>query len=83
MGNKNTLPTKIDESGGLSFPGEGAAPHCLMCNRQVDFYKVETPVSEIVWGGDYTRFKHSGEIIVTVECHGEKWRASNWRGRLD
>ena len=26
--------------------------------------------------------EHTGEVIVEVRCHGEVWRASNWRGRL-
>lgn len=24
--------------------------------------------------------EHSGEVIITVECHGERWCASNWTG---
>ncbi|MGX7874412.1 hypothetical protein ACVDG5_018120 [Mesorhizobium sp. ORM6] len=28
------------------------------------------------------RREHTGEVIVTVSCHGETWRVSNKRGKL-
>jgi hypothetical protein len=57
-------------------------PICLKCNRPVDEWDYETPVERIhSWNGS-SMAVHTGEIIVTIKCHGETWRASNFRGRL-
>lgn len=67
----------------LAVFSRGRIPWCDQCNKKVDSFQWETPVDTIydaATGG--ARFIHTGEIIVTVECHGEKWKASNWRGRL-
>ena len=57
---------------------------CRKCNAQVDFFEIETPLQEVPDERLPGLMKkvHTGEIIVTVECHGERWRASNRRGRL-
>ena len=57
---------------------------CRKCNRQVDFFKVETPLQEVPDDRlGMMKKVHTGEIILTVECHGDRWRASSRHGRLD
>lgn len=59
----------------------GQMPFCLRCQRPVASCGIETPFETIHgWQGSIST--HTGEIIVTVQCHGETWKASNWRGRL-
>lgn len=55
---------------------------CDICNKPAERYKVETPVVSVCIDRLMREKQHSGEIILTVECHGKQWRASNWRGRL-
>jgi hypothetical protein len=63
-------------------------PHCLKCNKPVDEWAWEAPC-EVRWRVAATRcimrptLVHTGEIIITITCHGEIWKASNWRGRLE
>lgn len=45
--------------------------YCERCGKAVEEFTPEQPDS------------HPGEAIVTVRCHGETWRMSNLRGRLD
>jgi hypothetical protein len=54
-------------------------PICVQCERAVDSVDVETP-TEIIAGAYGSAMGHTGEVIMTVRCHGEKWRISNWRG---
>lgn len=49
---------------------------CTKCNRSVDSFRIETPVDVANYGFGYARLEHTGEIIVTVECHGEIYRQS-------
>lgn len=67
-------------------------PYCNVCNKPVADIEYEN-VIETIWGmwgpngpGDNsgpTPFAHhTGEIIVTIRCHGEVYRVSNFRGRL-
>lgn len=55
---------------------------CEKCGRQVDEFIVETPIAEVPWNSGFRKFEHTGEVIITVRCHGETWRASNRRGKL-
>lgn len=55
-------------------------PWCQRCNKFVEAFSIETPMSVV--GAPPKFHEHTGEIIVTVECHGEHYVESNWRGRL-
>lgn len=59
-------------------------PFCEKCGRQVDYFEVETPVQRVEdqFSG-YITASHTGEVIVSVTCHGETWKMSNWHGRID
>jgi hypothetical protein len=58
-------------------------PHCLKCNRAVDSYEIEMPFTESQpSGAPHAIPARTGEIILTVSCHGEEWRVSTWHGRL-
>lgn len=58
-------------------------PFCEKCGRQVDRFEIETPVRRApnIQTG-YMQAEHTGEVILTITCHGETWKASNWHGRL-
>lgn len=66
---------------GLSCVSAVQPPFCLRCQRTVEEWSVETPV-ETVWSYLGGQQFHTGEVIVGVKCHGEAWKASNWRGRM-
>lgn len=54
-------------------------PFCLKCNRPVEYWSYETPVETIQgWQGSVTLY--TGEIIITVGCHGETWKESIFQG---
>ena len=56
-------------------------PWCNKCNRPVESFTIETPLVAIPYPGEPTLHQdYTGEIILTIECHGEKWRASNLWG---
>jgi hypothetical protein len=62
-------------------------PWCNRCQKLVDEWSYETSIAEKPRGlfGEYPylrEFVNTGEIIITVKCHGEVWKASNWRGWL-
>jgi hypothetical protein len=57
-------------------------PHCVRCNRPVDFVEWETPVT-IVHGYFGSAAEHTGEVILTFRCHGETFKISNWRGVVE
>lgn len=68
--------------GGIEFNADDGASFsvkCMKCGRPVNSWIIDTPV-ESDGSSLITRMRRTGEIILTVECHGEKWRASNWRG---
>ena len=55
-------------------------PICTKCNKPVDSIKVEFGIHEI---GHYpVTICQSGEIVLTISCHGEKFTVSNWHGRM-
>jgi hypothetical protein len=49
--------------------GDGYPP-CEKCKRPVDSIEVEKPFD-------------TGERIYTINCHGETWRWSNFRGAFE
>jgi hypothetical protein len=61
-------------------------PWCNKCNKPVDSIVYETPLREkpiSLYRHNYFReMEHTGEVIVTVKCHGEEWKVSNQRGRI-
>ncbi|GLR87692.1 hypothetical protein [Bradyrhizobium iriomotense] len=68
--------------GGISRSDGDPTPHCLKCGRPIDFWRVETLIKQVVSDVGYLEGKNTGQIILTVECYGERRKASNWRGRL-
>ncbi len=66
---------------GLANIRPTSVPFCLKCQRNVEELEVETLV-ETIHGWQGSTSHHTGEVIVTVRCHGEQWKASNWRGIL-
>ncbi len=63
-------------------PDPPARPFCEKCQRTVEEFQWETPLEEITCGPHNVRMQRTGEVIITVRCHGEVWAMSNWRGRL-
>lgn len=55
---------------------------CVKCNRPVEHFQRETPVEEVPQRDWTKRYVHTGEVIVEIRCHGERWCASNWRGEF-
>lgn len=53
---------------------------CEKCGRAVESVTIEKPAVSFDGDDGYTASAHTGEIIITVECHGERWSMSNWRG---
>jgi hypothetical protein len=51
----------------LTPPWGDGYPYCEKCKRPVDSIEVEVPFD-------------TGERIYTINCHGEIWRWSNFRG---
>lgn len=74
------------EVGHTASPSEGW-PWCEQCHKPVEEWSYETPIAEKPSGmfsrSYFREFENTGEVIITVKCHGEVWRASNWRGRLE
>ncbi len=72
----------------LEIRGRGAdgpfVVWCHKCDKHVDLFEVETPIQDVPDERLPGLMKkvNTGEIIVTVECHGERWRMSNRWGRL-
>lgn len=62
-------------------------PHCLKCDKPVDQWEWEQCFEVYyVSNGSYMMrpaMRYTGELIITISCHGEHWKASNWRGRLE
>jgi hypothetical protein len=72
----------VETFGGIQCSDRDPYPHCIKCGRRVDSFRIETPA--VKEGPRYQdKFVNTGEVIFTVECHGETWRASNWRGLID
>lgn len=60
------------------------AAYCNKCGRHVDTIEYETPIQALP---NWKRFgmlegKHTGEVIITIKCHGETFTVSNWRGEI-
>lgn len=60
-----------------------AAVHCEKCGRQVDEWTINWVIVRQPHPSGYVEARQTGEVIVTVKCHGETWRISNRRGKLD
>jgi len=58
-------------------------PFCEKCQRRVDHFSITTPVEPVPGFEAFGSQRHTGEVIVTIECHGEKWVQSNWAGKLN
>lgn len=56
-------------------------PHCNICNQPVGEFHIEYPL-EIKSIYPYIQKGHTGEIIITIKCHGDLFKISNWRGIL-
>lgn len=56
-------------------------PVCSKCRVSIEEYELEMPTAttHCPYGPSTGS---TGEVIVTVECHGEKWTASNLRGKI-
>lgn len=67
--------------GGISKTEDGEVT-CLRCKRPVDHVRVEWPHLTTDENGLAVK-RRTGEVILTIECHGEKWKASNWYGVLN
>lgn len=74
-----TLPAKLQIEG---CPGENDFRIiCSVCKRPVDKWEIETPVARAPFDpsnpldvAGAVRMANTGEVILTVECHGERFR---------
>lgn len=80
-----SVPATVNIIGDPGKPGFRVI--CNRCNGPVERWTVETPIARAPFDPSNTldcvgaiRMANTGEIILTVECHGEKFRASNWMG---
>ncbi|RWF33760.1 hypothetical protein [Mesorhizobium sp.] len=53
---------------------------CPKCGIPIEFDQIEYVTRDT--DDPLPRRVHTGEVIVTVSCHGETWRVSNKRGKL-
>lgn len=67
----------------VEFRNKGREIWCVQCDDAVERWSLETPIAPRASNSGIVEMEHTGEKILTVECHGEKWRVSNRRGRLD
>lgn len=58
----------------VRLPSDRGYPWCTVCNKEVESFEIETPVARNPWSGQLVG--HTGEVIVTIKCHGEKWKQS-------
>lgn len=65
----------------IDFSNRSWWPQCTVCGKPVDSIQWDTPV-DCVWGYHGPTPFYTGEIIITVKCHGEIWTFSNWQGVL-
>ena len=61
--------------------GTDLIPYCPTCHRAVHEYSVEMPEHELDTLHGSTSIP-TGEIIVTIKCHGKTFKRSNFRGEL-
>lgn len=57
----------------VKAPESNPYPFCIKCQKLVDSVTYETPV-QVIAGWTSSAYCYSGVLIVTVECHGEKWQ---------
>jgi hypothetical protein len=57
-------------------------PLCTKCNKPVEHVSVEYGLRRDASRGLPDTIDHSGEVVLLIECHGEKFKISNWRGRV-
>ncbi|TIW04538.1 MAG: hypothetical protein E5V77_00195 [Mesorhizobium sp.] len=53
---------------------------CPKCRIPIEFDQIEYVTREV--DDPLPRREHTGEIIVTLSCHGETWRVSSKKGKL-
>lgn len=53
---------------------------CPKCGIPIEFDEIEYLTRDI--SDPQARREHTGEVVVSVSCHGETWRVSNKRGKL-
>lgn len=80
-----TLPAPIEIQGDPRKPGFRVL--CNVCGRPVDMWKIQTPVARAPFDPSnamdtmgMVRMANTGEVIFSVEYHGEYFGVSNWRG---
>jgi hypothetical protein len=54
-----------------------------VCNKPVDGWSIEYGMNTIHSYAGQSFIVSSGEVIVTVRCHGESITISNWRGIIE
>lgn len=55
-------------------------PWCNKCNKPVDFCEVIGRIFSTHPSNHLPHTKPTGEKIITIRCHGEQFKVSNWRG---
>jgi hypothetical protein len=65
----------------VDFDKPQSVPWCIKCNKQVDSVAVEFRVVPKDWQ-PFPETIYTGEVIMTVTCHGESFKVSNWYGVL-
>lgn len=59
-----------------SFPG--GIPFCIKCNKNIDSVEYKLPVETVhSWDGS-AQSRYTGELRITVKCHGETWQDMTW-----
>jgi hypothetical protein len=59
------------------------AAYCRICGKHVERVDWEYKC-EIVGPDPYSqRLQHTGEVIVSLHCHGSSIKVSNWRGVIE
>lgn len=76
--------TDRDKNAVTTKPANAFAPHieppwCNVCNKPVDEIWRDTPLKAVLWPDGMTRSQQTGQVIITVRCHGEEWTETYWR----
>jgi len=58
------------------------AAYCNRCGRHVDKVSWEWPMMTGYDSDGIMGSRPTGEVVVTIECHGEIFSASNRRGEI-
>jgi hypothetical protein len=84
MTTDNQVETIVKDMG-FSWSANGSGinlvPFCPTCHRAVSKYSVEVPDQKMDTLHGRTSVP-TGEIIVTIDCHGKTFKRSNFRGEL-